>query len=161
MERPTPKIKTITSTHKIVNIMEIQSKTTITVEATVNASVEKVWNYWTRPEHIAQWNNASDDWHTTRAEIDFRPGGRIFCRMEAKDGSAGFDFRGVNDVIKTNEYIEYTIDDGRKVTITFTPYGNTTKIVESFEAEDIHSIEMQVGGWQAILDNFKKYTEAN
>src|SRR5665647_2523488 len=139
--------------------MEPASKTKITVETTVNAPVEKVWEYWTKPEHVVKWNNASEDWHTTRAENDFRVGGKFSSRMEAKDGSAGFDFGGINDEIKDNEYIGYTMGDGRKVSINFTSDGNKTEIVETFEAENINSIEMQKGGWQAILDNFKKYTE--
>lgn len=141
--------------------MGTQDKTIITVEATINAPVEKVWQYWTLPEHITQWNNASGDWHTPHAENDLRAGGSFNSRMEAKDGSVGFDFEGVYDAVKTNEYIEYTIGDGRKVKITFTPDGDKTKVAESFEAETTNPIEMQQGGWQAILDNFKKYTEAN
>ena len=141
--------------------METQEKTSITVENTINAPVEKVWESWTKPEHIIKWNNASDDWHSPRAENDLRPGGKFVCRMEAKDGSMGFDFAGVNDIIRTNEYIEYTLGDGRKVKITFTAKGNKTKVVESFEAEETNSVEIQRGGWQAILDNFKKYTEAS
>ena len=141
--------------------MATQDKTIITVENTINAPVEKVWEYWTKPEHITQWNNASDDWHTPRAENDLRVGGNFVSRMEAKDGSFGFDFGGVYDAVRTNEYIEYTLGDGRKVKITFTADGNKTKVVESFEAESTNSIEMQQGGWQNILDNFKKYTEAN
>ena len=140
--------------------MATQDKTIITVENTINAPVEKVWQYWTKPEHITQWNNASDDWHTPRAENDLRAGGSFVSRMEAKDGSFGFDFGGVYDAITTNEYLEYTLGDGRKVKINFTADGNKTKISESFEAESINSTEMQRGGWQAILDNFKKYTEA-
>jgi uncharacterized protein YndB with AHSA1/START domain len=140
--------------------METQEKTIITVENTIDAPVEKVWECWTKPEHITQWNNASDDWHSPRAENDLRPGGNFVYRMEARDGSFGFDFGGTYDVVRKNEYIEYTIGDGRKVKVTFSGKGNSTKIVESFEAENINSVEMQKGGWQAILDNFKKYTEA-
>jgi uncharacterized protein YndB with AHSA1/START domain len=141
--------------------METQNKTLITVENTINAPVEKVWQYWTKPEHITQWNNASDDWHIPRAENDLRVGGKFVSRMEAKDGSFGFDFGGEYDAITTNKYIEYTLGDGRKVKINFTADGNKTKVTESFEAENTNSIEMQRGGWQAILDNFKKYTEAS
>ena len=141
--------------------METQYKTSITVENTINAPVEKVWQYWTKPEHITKWNNASDDWHTPRAENDLRVGGNFVARMEAKDGSFGFDFGGVYDAVRNNEYIEYTLGDGRKVKINFSPEGNKTKLVESFEAENTNSVELQRGGWQAILDNFKKYTEAN
>ncbi len=141
--------------------METQNKTIITVENTINAPVQKVWEYWTKPEHITKWNNASDDWHTPRAENDLRAGGRFVSRMEAKDGSSGFEFWGVYDVVTNNEDIEYTIGDGRKAKITFTGNGTATKIVESFEAESTNSIERQKGGWQAILNNFKKYTESN
>lgn len=141
--------------------METQEKTVITVENTITAPVEKVWEFWTKPEHIIKWCNASDDWHTPRAENDLRVGGKFASRMEAKDGSIGFDFGGVYDAVRTNEYIEYTLGDDRKVKINFSAQGNKTKVVESFEAENTHSIEMQRGGWQAILDNFKKYTEAN
>ena len=141
--------------------METQEKTLLTVENTINAPVEKVWEYWTKPEHITKWNNASDDWHTPWAKNDLREGGSFSARMEAKDGSMGFDFGGVYDAVKPNEYIEYTLGDGRKVKIFFTSKGNTTKVVESFEAESTNSLEMQQGGWQAIMDNFKKYTEAH
>ncbi|HKZ67554.1 MAG TPA: SRPBCC family protein [Chitinophagaceae bacterium] len=141
--------------------METQETIIITVENTINAPVEKVWEYWSKPEHITKWANASDDWHTTRAENDLRVGGSFISRMEAKDGSFGFDFGGVYDAVRNNEYIEYTLGDGRKVKITFTPQDNKTKVVESFDAETTNSVEMQRGGWQAILDNFKKYTEAN
>lgn len=141
--------------------METQTKTIITVENTVNAPVQKVWDYWTKPEHITHWNNASDDWHTPWVKADFREGGSFVARMEAKDGSMGFDFGGVYDVLRANDYIEYTIGDGRKVRIRFTPQGDITRVTESFEAETMNSIELQRGGWQAILDNFKKYVETN
>lgn len=137
------------------------NKTNITVESTVNAPVEKVWQYWNTPEHITKWCAASDDWHTPRSENDLRVGGNFSSRMEAKDGSFGFDFGGVYDEVETNKVIAYTIGDGRKVKIIFTSQGNTTKLVETFEAEGQNPVEMQRGGWQAILDNFKKYTEAN
>ncbi|HSC36874.1 MAG TPA: SRPBCC family protein [Chitinophagaceae bacterium] len=141
--------------------METAIKTSITVESVVKAPVEKVWKYWSAPEHITKWCAASDDWHTPFAENDLRTGGEFTSRMEAKDGSFGFDFGGVYDDVKTNELIEYTLGDGRKVSIRFTANGNETKVVETFEAESINPVEMQRGGWQAILDNFKTYTEAN
>jgi uncharacterized protein YndB with AHSA1/START domain len=141
--------------------MTTTNATTITVQNTVNAPVEKVWQCWTGPGHITQWNNASDDWHTPYAENDIRVGGKFLARMEAKDGSFGFDFSGTYEELKINELIVYRIADGREVKITFTPQGNATKVVETFEAEGTNPIEMQRGGWQAILDNFKKYTEAN
>jgi uncharacterized protein YndB with AHSA1/START domain len=142
--------------------METKEKTiTITVETTVKAPMEKVWKYWTSPEHIIHWNNASSDWHTPKAENDLRIGGKFTSRMEAKDGSFGFDFGGVYDDVKTNELISYKIGDGRKVKVVFTGDGTETKVVETFEAESANPIEMQRGGWQNILDNFKKYTEEN
>ena len=140
--------------------METENKT-ITVENTVKAPIEKVWKFWTEPKHIERWNNASDDWHTPHAENDLRIGGKFLSRMEAKDGSFGFDLGGVYDVVKENEYIEYTLGDGRKVKISFTTPGNETKVIETFEAENSNPIEMQRTGWQAILDNFKKYTETS
>lgn len=140
--------------------METQNKT-ITVETTVEAPVEKVWEYWTEPTHIKKWNSASDDWHTPQAENDLRVGGKFSARMEAKDGSFGFDFGGVYDAVEENKYIEYTLGDQRKVSVTFTSQGNETKVVETFDAENTNSIEMQRGGWQAILNNFKNYTEKN
>jgi len=140
--------------------METAHKKSITVETTVKASVEKVWEVWTMPEHIVKWNNASADWHTTRAQNDLRAGGKFLSRMEAKDGSFAFDFEGTYDEVKTNELISYSIGDGRKAKIIFIAEDNETKVVETFEAENQNSIEMQRGGWQAILDNFKKYTES-
>lgn len=140
--------------------MEIKEKTSITIEAAIKAPIEKVWKNWTSPEDIVRWNNASDDWHTTRAENDLRAGGKFSARMEAKDGSFGFDFYGIYDKVITNELIEYTLGDDRKVKIIFTKQGTNTQIIETFEAENTNSIELQKGGWQAILDNFKKYTES-
>jgi uncharacterized protein YndB with AHSA1/START domain len=141
--------------------METNNKTVLTVTASVNAPVEKVWAYWNQPEHITKWCSPSPEWHTPRAESDLRAGGKFLSRMEARDGSMGFDFAGEYDVVTPNEYIEYTIGDGRKVKIHFTAEGDSTLVEESFEAEDQNPIEMQQAGWQAILDNFKKYTEEN
>ena len=134
--------------------------TKVTVEATVNAPVEKVWKTWSEPQHIKQWCAASDDWHAPKAENDLKTGGTFSTRMEAKDGSFGFDFGGVYDNVKKNELIEYTMGDGRKVRVAFTPSGDTTKIVETFDAETTNPVDMQRTGWQAILDNFRKYTES-
>jgi uncharacterized protein YndB with AHSA1/START domain len=139
--------------------MQATSATKITIANTIQAPVEKVWKYWTVPEHITKWNNASDDWHSPFAENDLRVGGKFLSRMEAKDGSFGFDFGGVYDRVQTHELIEYTLGDGRNVVIHFTDLGNETKVVETFEAESTNSIEMQRAGWQNILDNFKKYVE--
>ena len=140
--------------------METNAKTTLTVETDVTAPVEKVWEYFTKPERVVKWNHASDDWHSPKAENNLRAGGNFNFRMEAKDGSFGFDFVGVYDAVTENKYIEYTIGDGRKVKVSFNSSGNTTHITENFEAENTHSLEMQQGGWQTILDNFKKYTES-
>ncbi|MBS1687956.1 MAG: SRPBCC family protein [Bacteroidetes bacterium] len=141
--------------------METATKTKITIESVINAPVEKVWQLWSAPEHITKWCSASDDWHTPRAENDLRTGGAFSSRMEAKDGSFGFDFGGVYDNVQTHELIEYTIGDGRKVSTHFTTEGKGTKVVQTFEAENENPAEMQRAGWQAILDNFKKYVEAN
>jgi len=141
--------------------MDSKNKTSVTVEATVNAPVEKVWLYWTSPEHITKWNNASDDWHTPYAENDLKVGGKFLSRMEAKDGSSSFDFTGSYDIVQINELIEYKIEDGRKVKIIFTSSGKGCKVTETFEAESVNSEELQRNGWQAILNNFKEYVEAN
>ena len=141
--------------------METQERAIITVQANVQAPIEKVWDYWSRPEHITKWNHASDDWHSPFAENDLRTGGKFLARMEAKDGSYGFDFGGVYDEVEEHRHIAYTMGDGRKVNVNFTSHGNATEITESFEAENTHSLEMQKSGWQAILDNFKNYTEGH
>ena len=141
--------------------MDIQEKTIITVRTTIYAPVEKVWNLWTDPVHIIHWNFASDDWHTPKAENDLRAGGRFLARMEAKDGSAGFDFTGKYSKVEQNRQLEYIMDDGRNVQVLFIPQGNVTTVMEAFEAEQTNSYEMQQSGWQAILDNFRKYVEAS
>jgi len=139
--------------------MESKEKTKITVQAIINAPVEKVWKYWTTPDDIIKWNNASPDWHTTHAVNDLRLWGKFSSRMEAKDGSMGFDFSGVYKNVILHKQIEYTLDDQREVTISFSSSDGKTKISETFEAEDTNSIELQKFGWQAIMDNFKKYVE--
>ncbi|MEO6404879.1 MAG: SRPBCC family protein [Ferruginibacter sp.] len=139
--------------------METTSKTVVTVESSIQATVEKVWEYWTKPEHITMWCNASEDWHSPRAENDLRVGGKFMTRMEARDGSMGFDFDGVYDAVRVHESIEYTLGDNRKVRITFKPQGDRTYVTEVFEAEDTNPVEMQQTGWQNIMNNFKKYVE--
>jgi uncharacterized protein YndB with AHSA1/START domain len=141
--------------------MSTENKTVVTIESSIQAPVEKVWEFWTKPEHITKWNHASDDWHSPFAENDLRVGGKFSARMEAKDGSFGFEFGGIYDDVRNNEYIEYTLGDGRKVSVNFSKEGTSTKVVENFEAENQHPVDFQKGGWQAILDNFKKYTENN
>ncbi|MBE0662069.1 MAG: SRPBCC family protein [Bacteroidales bacterium] len=136
-------------------------KDIITVKATINAPIEKVWKLWTDPKHIIHWNNASDDWHTTKAENDLKPGGKFLSRMEAKDGSFGFDFTGTYENVEQPKKIKYLLDDGRRVKITFDSAGKTTTVTETFEAEQTNPLELQQNGWQAILDNFKKHVETS
>lgn len=137
------------------------SATTVTIESTIAAARNKVWDYYTQPEHITKWNFASDDWQCPSAVNDMKVGGKYAARMEAKDGSFGFDFEAVYDEVLDNEKFTYTIADGRPVTVKFEDLGAKTKVVVNFEAENQNPVEMQKAGWQAILDNFKKYTESN
>jgi uncharacterized protein YndB with AHSA1/START domain len=141
--------------------METIEKTAITVEATIQAPVDKVWKFWSEPKHITQWCAASDDWHAPYAENDLRVDGNFKTTMAAKDGSFSFDFGGIYTKVDQNKAIEYTMGDGRKVKITFSGNGNETQVTETFDAESTHSLEQQREGWQAILNNFKKYTETN
>ncbi len=138
--------------------METKSNV-ITVTALVNAPVEKVWKLWTTPSDIQQWNAASPDWHSPHASHDLKPGGQFTYRMEAKDGSFGFDFGGTFDVVTEAQYLEYTIADGRKVKVDFREADGGTEVEEQFEAESQNPLEMQQAGWQAILNNFKAYAE--
>ena len=139
----------------------MKNKEKITINILINTSVEKVWEFWTKPEHITKWNYASEDWHTTKAENDLKVGGKFLSRMEAKDDSFGFDFEGIYDEVLTYKKISYTLLDDRKVTISFSQTENGIEIKEVFEAENENSIELQKNGWQAILNNFKTYVENN
>lgn len=132
----------------------------IRVGTEINQPIEKVWELWTNPDHIVNWNNASDDWVSPKATNDLREGGKFVYLMEAKDGSAGFDFSGKYEKIKKFEKIVYILDDHRRVEIKFEKGDNITRIEEFLEVEKVHSVEMQKTGWQAILDNFKKYAES-
>lgn len=136
-------------------------KQKITIEVQVAAPVQKVWDYYNKPQHITQWNFAHESWQCPSAENDLRAGGKLISRMEARDGSFGFDFEATYDEVIDHKRIVYTIADGRKVETNFADAGGKTRIVTVFEAESENPVEMQKGGWQAILDNFKKYTEAN
>ena len=136
-----------------------EAKTMITVTATVNVTIDTVWDSWTNPAHIVNWNNASDDWHTPKASNDLRKDGRFTFTMAAKDGSFSFDFGGTYTSVEPKQKISYIMDDGRVANVWFEQEGNAVKITEEFQAENIHSPEMQEAGWQAILNNFKKYTE--
>ncbi|MFS8616635.1 MAG: SRPBCC family protein [Solitalea sp.] len=133
----------------------------ITVESTVNVPIGKAWEYWNNPEHITKWCQASDDWHAPYAENDLREGGTFKTTMAAKDGSFSFDFGGTYDLVKEPNRIAYTMGDGRKVEVLFNEENGATRIVETFDPESMNSAEMQRAGWQAILDNFKRYTENN
>ncbi|CAN5452749.1 hypothetical protein BH09BAC3_BH09BAC3_14820 [soil metagenome] len=146
-----------TSKRKIL-IMETQTMK-ITVEAMVDANVKKVWEYWTKPAHIIKWNFASDDWHCPKAENDLRVSGKMSTRMEAKDGSFGFDFDVIYDEVVEHQKIGYTMADGRVAITHFEDLGEATKVTTTFDAEKENSVELQKGGWQAILDNFKRYAE--
>lgn len=139
--------------------MESKEKTAITVQVKINVPIEKVWKCWTTPEDITKWNNASTDWHTTHAVNNLRTGGKFSSRMEAKDGSMGFDFSGVYKKVILHKQIDYTLDDDREVTIAFSSADGKTEIIETFEAENVYPPEKQREGWQAIMDNFKKYVE--
>lgn len=132
----------------------------VTIETSIHASPEKCWAMWSTPADIIKWCTATPEWHTPRAENDLRVGGSFSSRMEAKDGSMGFDFAGVYDEVTPYEYIEYTMGDGRRVSIDFHSHGNHTHIIQQFEAESENPVEMQRAGWQAILNNFKQYVEA-
>lgn len=135
--------------------------TKITVETTISADPKKVWDFWTKPEHITKWNFASDDWHCPKAENDLRVGGTYSARMGTKDGSAGFDFEAIYNEIIDQQKIAYTMSDGRQVTTGFESHGNKTKVTTTFDAENENLVHMQKEGWQAILNNFKKYAETN
>ncbi len=131
---------------------------TITVETTVQAPVDAVWNAYLTPADIVQWNAASDDWHTTRSSVDLRVGGKFCSRMEAKDGSFGFDFEGTYTRIETNRLIEYSFGD-RKATVDFIEGADGVTVRVSFDAEETHPVEQQRAGWQAILDTFRRHVE--
>ena len=135
------------------------TNTIITVEALINAPVEKVWQLWTGTDHIVKWNNPSAEWHTPKAEHDLVPGGKFSYHMAARDGSMEFDFGGQFDEVTPNKELKYTIGDGRKVSVKFTIEGTGTRVVESFEAEGQNPVEMQRNGWQAIMNSFKSYVE--
>ena len=141
--------------------METAEKTAITVETVVKAPVEKVWKYWNEPEHITRWAFASDEWHAPFSENDVRTDGKFKTTMAAKDGSFSFDFEGVYTNVQTNKVIEYVMPDGRKVKVVFAADGNETKVTETFDAENMHPLDVQRAGWQAILENFRKHTEGN
>lgn len=131
-----------------------------TVRTTVHAPLERVWDAWTQPEHITQWNAASDDWCCPSASNDLQPGGRFTSRMEAVDKSVGFDFGGTYSDVQTHKLLRYSMDDDRHVEVTFESDGENTTVTETFDLENQNSAEMQQQGWQAILNRFKAYVES-
>ncbi|WP_031530368.1 SRPBCC family protein [Dyadobacter crusticola] len=133
----------------------------ITVSTTINAPVSKVWDYFNLPEHITQWCFASDDWHAPKSENDLRVGGAFATTMAAKDGSFSFDFGGVYSQVENQKLIDYDMADGRNVKVLFEDHGDSSTLTEVFDAESENPVDMQQQGWQAILNNFKKYVEAN
>jgi uncharacterized protein YndB with AHSA1/START domain len=135
-------------------------KPPITVGVHIDAPIEKIWEYWTEPEHIKNWSFASNDWWAPRAENNLYVGGTFKTRMEAKDGSEGFDIEGTYTTVEEHKKIEYTLNDGRKVRIEFIPENTGYKLSETFDPEDVNSPEIQKSGWQAIVNNFKKLVEA-
>ena len=132
----------------------------IRIETIVNAPIDKVWNAWTKPEHITKWSFASDDRHCPRAENEVRKNGKFSSTMAAKDGSFSFDFGGTHTDVEDLKFIESVMGDGRKMKVTFIPYGNAIKVIEEFEPESTNPVDFQKAGWQAILDNFKKHAES-
>lgn len=136
------------------------SKPIIKIEAIVNKPINTVWECWTKPEHITKWCFASDEWHAPSSNSDFKVGGKLNTRMEAKDGSFGFDFWGIYDEITPNEKLAITMGDGRKWDTYFTVVDGGVKVIEEFEAESENPIEMQQTGWQMILNNFKKHVKS-
>ena len=138
----------------------MQTGTRITVETIVKAPIERVWQSWNTPSDIKQWNAASDDWHTTASSVDLREGGKFSARMEARDGSEGFDFEGTYTRIAPRKTIEYRMSDGREVAVDFAEGPDGVRVTETFDAESENSQELQRAGWQAILDRFARYVEA-
>lgn len=132
----------------------------ITVETVVKARLDKAWDAWNNPADIKQWNSAQEDWHTTQSTVDLREGGKFLSRMEAKDGSAGFDFEATYTRIVPKEAIEFRMSDGREVKVEFVERPDGVLVTETFDAEAENTPELQRQGWQAILDNFGRYVEA-
>ena len=131
----------------------------IEIETLVQKPIDKAWGFWTKPKHIVNWNFASDEWHCPKATNDLKEGGKFSSTMASKDGKMSFDFGGTYERVINHKEISYSLDDGRKVQIYFEKENDTTKLTTHFEPENTNPIEMQKDGWQAILDNFRDYTE--
>lgn len=132
----------------------------ITIKAKIKTPINKAWELYNSPEHVVKWNNASPDWHTPSASNDLRTGGTFNYRMEAKDGSFGFDFGGVYTAVELHQRVAYTMGDDRTVDVRFSENAGETEITVAFEPESQNPVDFQQQGWQAILDNFKKYAES-
>lgn len=131
----------------------------ITVETVVNAPINQIWSAWSNPDDIIQWNTPHESWHTTRSAVDLREGGQFSARMEARDGSAGFEFEGTYTRVVPHQNIDFRMSDGREVNVEFVEQSGGVLVRETFDAETQNAIEMQRGGWQAILDNFGRHVE--
>ena len=142
-------------------VSEESAGTKITISTLINAELHKVWDYWTGPAHIVNWNFASDDWHCPFAENDLRENGKFRSTMASCDGKMSFDFEGIYSLVKHHEVIQYGMADGREVQVWFSPDGDATRVTETFDAENVHSVELQRAGWQSIMNNFKQYVENN
>jgi uncharacterized protein YndB with AHSA1/START domain len=143
----------------IINLFGLEIKFMITVSVTIQASIEKVWDFFTKPEHIINWYFASPDWHCPKASNDLHVGAKFNFTMAAKDGSAGFDFEGVYANIELYKQINYGLADGRQVLVSFIQNENSVTVIEKFDPENENSLKLQQAGWQAILDNFKQSVE--
>ena len=139
-----------------LSVLEVRK---ISVEVIVNKGLDHVWKYWTKPDHILNWNHASDDWHTVRAENELKVGGKFSYRMEAKDGSFGFDFESNYEVVNEKQELTYIMSDGRRATTIFQSKELETKVTITFDPENENPIELQKSGWQSILNNFKTFSE--
>lgn len=144
---------------KIKELAETGTTKQVTVGGLIYAPVEKIWEYWTEPKHIVKWCFASADWEAPKAENDLKVGGKFMTRMQAKEGSNGFDFNGVYTKVEKNKLIEYRIEGGRMVEIKFDVSPDGVMVTESFDIENENPAEMQRAGWQSIFDNFKRYVE--
>lgn len=131
----------------------------ITVKAKIVSSIDIVWSYWTKPEHIVNWNFASPDWHCPSATSNLVPGGDFTYTMAAKDGSVSFDLNGTFEKVEPHKYLSFFLEDGRHVSVEFISHDDAVEIIESFEPEEVNSLDLQEAGWQAILNNFKHYVE--
>ncbi len=140
-------------------LLQICGMNSITVSTVTKLSIQDAWKSWTNPEHIIHWTFASDDWHSPVANSNLNEGGRFLTRMEAKDGSEGFDFEGTFTLVSALNKLEYKLDDDRRVSVVFEEVSGGTRITETFDPENINSLELQKAGWQAIMDNYKKYAD--